>query len=149
MGRRATYRVQLHSGFGFDDVAGLGAYLSDLGVSHIYSSPSTQAVAGSTHGYDVVNPGRLSDELGGAAGHARMTGALRAAGLSQILDIVPNHMATDPLNRWWWDVLENGPASRYAHFFDIHWTETDDRSTPTVLAPISATSTAGCSRPAT
>ncbi len=136
MGRRATYRVQLHSGFGFDDVAGLGAYLSDLGVSHVYSSPSTQAVAGSTHGYDVVNPGRLSDELGGAAGHARMTGALRAAGLSQILDIVPNHMATDPLNRWWWDVLENGPASRYAHFFDIHWTETDDRSTPTVLAPI-------------
>jgi (1->4)-alpha-D-glucan 1-alpha-D-glucosylmutase len=65
-----------------------------------------------------------------------MTGALRRAGLSQILDIVPNHMATDPLNQWWWDVLENGTASRHAHFFDIHWTETDDRLTPTVLVPI-------------
>ncbi len=136
MGRRATYRVQLHSGFGFDDLAGLGAYLADLGVSHVYCSPYLQAVPGSTHGYDVIDPGRISDDLGGPAGHARMTGALRQAGLSQVLDIVPNHMATDPLNQWWWDVLENGPASRYAHFFDIHWPETDDRVLPAVLMPI-------------
>jgi (1->4)-alpha-D-glucan 1-alpha-D-glucosylmutase len=126
----------LHSGFGFDDVAGIGAYLADLGISHVYCSPYMQAVPGSRHGYDVVNPCRLNDELGGAAGHARMARSLRQAELSQILDIVPNHMATDPLNEWWWDVLENGPASRYAHFFDIHWSQADDRPTPTVLAPI-------------
>jgi (1->4)-alpha-D-glucan 1-alpha-D-glucosylmutase len=136
VGRRATYRVQLHAGFGFDDVAGITDYLADLGITHVYCSPYLQAVPGSTHGYDVVDPCRLNDELGGAAGHARMTGALRSAGLGQILDIVPNHMATDPLNRWWWDVLENGPASPYAHFFDIHWTETEDRLNPTVLVPI-------------
>ncbi len=134
--RRATYRVQLHSGFGFDDVAGISSYLADIGVTHVYCAPYLQAVAASTHGYDVVDPGRLNDELGGAAGHARMTAALRQAGLSQILDIVPNHMATDAGNQWWWDVLENGPASRFAHFFDIHWTETDARRRPTVLVPI-------------
>jgi (1->4)-alpha-D-glucan 1-alpha-D-glucosylmutase len=126
----------LHSGFGFDDVAGISSYLADLGVTHVYCSPYLQAVAGSTHGYDVVNPGGLNDELGGAAGHARMTNALRQAGLSQVLDIVPNHMATEAGNQWWWDVLENGPASRFAHFFDIHWTETTYGRRPTVLVPI-------------
>ncbi len=65
-----------------------------------------------------------------------MTAALRAAGLGQVLDIVPNHMAVDSRNRWWWDVLQNGPASRFAHFFDIDWTGPDDRSSYRVLVPV-------------
>ncbi len=119
---RATYRVQLHAGFGFDDVAAIADYLAALGVSHVYCSPYLQAVAGSTHGYDVVDHRRLNPELGGVEAFERMTQALAAAGLSQVADIVPNHMAAIAgQNRWWWDVLENGPSSRWADAFDIDW----------------------------
>ncbi len=119
---RATYRVQLHAGFGFDDVAAIAGYLADLGVSHVYCSPYLQAAAGSTHGYDVVDHHRLNVELGGAEAFGRMTQALAAHGLSQVADIVPNHMAAvGRENPWWWDVLENGPSSQWADAFDIDW----------------------------
>ena len=136
MRSRVTYRVQLHPGFTFDDVAAVAPYLTALGVSHVYCSPYLQATAGSTHGYDVVDPQALNQELGGTSAHAGMVGALRAAGLGQVLDIVPNHMAVDPTNRWWWDVLENGPSSPHARFFDIDWDGGDDKSATTVLVPI-------------
>src|ERR671923_2313331 len=90
----ATYRVQLHAGFGFDDVAAIAPYLAELGVSHVYCSPYLQAAPGSTHGYDVVDHRRLNEELGGEDAFRRMVHALAAAGLSHIVDIVPNHMAT-------------------------------------------------------
>ena len=133
---RSTYRVQLHAGFGFYDAARIADYLAELGVTHLYCSPYLQAAPGSTHGYDVVDPDHVSAELGGAAGHAEMVGALRSAGLGQLLDIVPNHMAAVPANPWWWDVLENGPASRYAAFFDIDWEGADDRYAFRVLEPV-------------
>ena len=132
----STYRVQLHPGFGFQDAAGLTAYLADLGVTHLYCSPSFQAAPGSTHGYDVVDPQHVNRELGGGPAHAELVSALRDAGLGQVLDIVPNHMATDPSNRWWWDVLENGPASPYAAFFDIDWAGRDEKSAYRVLVPV-------------
>ncbi|HUP72773.1 MAG TPA: malto-oligosyltrehalose synthase [Acidimicrobiales bacterium] len=132
----ATYRVQLHAQFPFHAAAALADYLAALGITHLYCSPYFQAAAGSTHGYDVVDPQRFNTELGGAPGHAHMVGELRRAGLGQVLDIVPNHMGADPANRWWWDVLENGHASRYARFFDIDWDGPDDRSAFTVLAPV-------------
>src|SRR6185436_1593073 len=116
----ATYRLQLRPGFGFDDVARLADYLAELGVSHAYLSPYLQAAEHSTHGYDVVDPSRVNRELGGAEAHARMIAALRAHGLGQVIDVVPNHMAiTTPENRFWWDLLEHGAASRYAEYFDI------------------------------
>src|SRR5437899_8466634 len=118
---RATYRVQLHAGFTFDDAAAIVDYLADLGISHLYCSPYLQAAPGSTHGYDVVDHHRVNEELGGRAAHARLTDALRAHGLGQVLDVVPNHMAISPENTWWWDVLRNGPASRYAAYFDVDW----------------------------
>jgi (1->4)-alpha-D-glucan 1-alpha-D-glucosylmutase len=134
---RATYRLQLHPGFDFDDAAGVVGYLADLGVSHVYLSPVQQAAPGSTHGYDVVDPGRPSDDLGGAEGHARLVAAIREAGLGQVLDIVPNHMAiTGPENRWWWDVLENGPSSRWAGHFDVTWDPPEEKLRNTVLMPI-------------
>jgi (1->4)-alpha-D-glucan 1-alpha-D-glucosylmutase len=131
-----TYRVQLHGDFSFADAARIADYLGPLGVTHLYCSPYLQAAPGSRHGYDVTDPGRISEELGGLAGHAAMVGALRADGLGHILDIVPNHMAVDPTNRWWWDVLENGPASRYASMFDIDWEGPENRFPFTVLVPI-------------
>ncbi|HEV7677618.1 MAG TPA: malto-oligosyltrehalose synthase [Candidatus Dormibacteraeota bacterium] len=120
--RRATYRVQLHAGFGFDAAASLSDYLTDLGVSHLYCSPSLQAAPRSMHGYDVVDPARISDELGGAAAFGRMSSAVRSSGLTGVLlDIVPNHMAAHRANPWWWDVLEDGGRSPFAPYFDVDW----------------------------
>ena len=132
----STYRVQLHPGFGFADAAAVAGYLADLGVTHLYCSPYFQAAPGSTHGYDVVDPQHVNRELGGGPAHAELVSALRQAGLGQVLDIVPNHMATDPSNPWWWDVLENGPASPFAAFFDIDWAGRDEKSAYRVLVPV-------------
>jgi (1->4)-alpha-D-glucan 1-alpha-D-glucosylmutase len=133
----STYRVQLHAGFTFDDAVAIVDYLRELGVSHLYSSPVLQAAPGSTHGYDVVNHAVENAELGGAAGHARLSDALRAAGLGQVLDIVPNHMSIGGReNRWWWDVLENGPSSPYASYFDVDWDPPEVKLRNTVLMPV-------------
>jgi (1->4)-alpha-D-glucan 1-alpha-D-glucosylmutase len=134
---RATYRVQLWHGFGFDQAAAIAGYLRDLGVSHLYASPYLQAAEGSTHGYDVVDPTHVNRELGGPEGHARMCAALGDAGLGQVLDVVPNHMAiTGRENIWWWDVLENGPSSVYASYFDVDWDPPESKLRNMVLLPI-------------
>jgi (1->4)-alpha-D-glucan 1-alpha-D-glucosylmutase len=134
---RATYRIQLHKGFTFDDAAEIADYLAALGISHLYCSPYLQAAPGSMHGYDVVDCRRLNGELGGAPAHERMHIALRQQGLRQILDIVPNHMAIiTPHNPWWWDVLENGPSSAYAAYFDVDWETPEGRLRNTVLLPV-------------
>ncbi|MDQ3963010.1 MAG: malto-oligosyltrehalose synthase [Actinomycetota bacterium] len=134
---RATYRVQLHADFDFDDVAALADYLAALGISHVYCSPYLQARSGSTHGYDVVDHSKLSQDLGGRDGYERMVGALAREGLGHIADIVPNHMAvTDRANRWWWDVLKHGPQSRYAGYFDIDWDAPEARLKQQILLPI-------------
>ncbi|MCB0965298.1 MAG: malto-oligosyltrehalose synthase [Ilumatobacter sp.] len=132
----ATYRVQLHPGFGFGDAAAIVAHLADLGISHLYCSPYLQAAPGSTHGYDVADPTRLNDELGGEAAYATLVAALAEHDLGQVLDIVPNHMVTDAANPWWWDVLANGPASRFAPVFDIDWEVRPDGTTDPVLVPV-------------
>ncbi|HKS90207.1 MAG TPA: malto-oligosyltrehalose synthase [Stellaceae bacterium] len=119
---RATYRLQFREEFGFDDAAALAPYLARLGISHLYASPYLAARPGSPHGYDIVDHERLNPELGGEAAFARMVAALRDNGLQQILDFVPNHMgvggADNPL---WLDVLEWGPDSACAGWFDIDW----------------------------
>jgi (1->4)-alpha-D-glucan 1-alpha-D-glucosylmutase len=134
---RATYRVQLQPGFGFDAAAGVAGYLARLGVSHLYCSPYLQAAPGSSHGYDVVDHSRVNAELGGEEGHARLRDALNARGLGQVLDIVPNHMAiAGRRSRWWWDVLENGPSSRYATYFDVAWDPPERKLRNTILMPV-------------
>jgi len=119
---RATYRLQLGPHMRFDDVRALVPYLSSLGVSHLYLSPSLQARSGSTHGYDVVDPTRVSESLGGEDGLRELAGA----GLGIILDIVPNHMGTGDENRWWADEAErvrvfdvDPETGHYRRFFDI------------------------------
>lgn len=119
---RATYRLQFKQGFGFDEAAALAPYLAALGISHVYASPWLKARTGSAHGYDIVDHDALNPELGDGAAFERMVGALRQNGLRQILDFVPNHMgvggADNPL---WLDVLEWGPESVHAGWFDIDW----------------------------
>lgn len=133
----ATYRVQLQPGFGFDEAAGIVDYLARLGVSHLYCSPLLQAVPGSTHGYDVVDPTRVSADLGGEAGFARLCEALRRSEMGIVLDIVPNHMAiTGRENAWWWDVLENGPSGLYASHFDVDWDPPEAKFRNLILVPI-------------
>ncbi|MGH2868882.1 MAG: malto-oligosyltrehalose synthase [Solirubrobacteraceae bacterium] len=110
---RATYRLQLTPEFGFAAARELIPYLRDLGVSHIYLSPSLQARPGSTHGYDVIDPTRISADLGGETGFRSLAAAAHGAGMGIVLDLVPNHMATHEDNRFWTD-----PELR-ERFFDI------------------------------
>ncbi len=134
----ATYRLQLQPSFGFDDAAALAPYLAALGVTHVYTSPILQAAPGSTHGYDVVDHSQVNEELGGAQAHARMCDAFATAGLGQVLDIVPNHMAITTGNTWWADVLENGPSSRWAGHFDVDWEGPESKLRNMVLIPVLA-----------
>lgn len=118
----ATYRVQLHAGFTFRDALHIVPYLHDLGITHLYASPLLQARPGSTHGYDITNHQTLNPELGTAEDYEALCQALQSHGMGQVIDIVPNHMGiAGNDNQWWRDVLENGPASPYAGFFDIAW----------------------------
>ena len=119
----STYRVQFTPDFTFADAEAVVDYLDALGVGALYASPVLEAVPGSTHGYDVVDPTRAREELGGESGRVALHKALRRAGLGFVLDIVPNHMAVDhdDVNKWWWDVLRHGRESRYAEYFDIDW----------------------------
>ncbi|MET3372631.1 (1-_4)-alpha-D-glucan 1-alpha-D-glucosylmutase [Variovorax boronicumulans] len=134
---RATYRLQFHQGFGFDDAIRVLPYLAQLGVSHVYCSPIQRARAGSMHGYDVVAHAQVNPELGGEEGFARFVEALKAHGLGQLLDLVPNHMGVFGAdNAWWMDVLENGPASPFAPYFDIDWQPLNVELTGKVLLPV-------------
>jgi (1->4)-alpha-D-glucan 1-alpha-D-glucosylmutase len=132
----STYRLQLHKGFTFDDAGRVADYLKNLGVSHVYSSPYLQASPGSMHGYDVVDHEKVNKEIGGEECHKRFCERLAHLGLGQVLDIVPNHMATGPQNRYWWDVLENGPWSRYATWFDIDWQSAEVKLQNKILIPV-------------
>lgn len=132
----STYRLQLHARFTFDDAAAIAPYLKELGISHVYCSPYLQAAPGSMHGYDVVDPERVNEELGGEEAHRRFCRRLNELGLGQVLDIVPNHMATGAGNRYWWDVLENGPSSRYSMWFDIDWQSPEVKLQNKVLIPV-------------
>src|SRR4051794_4204207 len=118
----STYRLQFHAGFTFRDAAAIAPYLHDLGITDFYASPYLRARPGSTHGYDVIDHCRLNPEVGTDADYDAWVAAMRDRGMGHILDTVPNHVgvATND-NAWWNDVLAHGPASRYAHYFDIAW----------------------------
>ena len=134
---RATMRLQFHQGFSFADARALAPYLASLGISHVYASPIMTARRGSTHGYDVVDHNSINTELGGEEGLRRLSAALAAADIGLILDFVPNHMGIHYAdNAWWLDVLEWGPKSPYADFFDIDWALLAHRQTDGVLIPI-------------
>jgi (1->4)-alpha-D-glucan 1-alpha-D-glucosylmutase len=133
---RATYRLQMHSGFTFRDALALVPYLADLGVSHLYLSPLSEARPGSTHGYDIVNHNRLNPEIGTEEEFHALAAALHDRGMGIVIDIVPNHMGVGPDNGWWMDVLEWGEASPYAGYFDINWRDGRPDLEGRVLLPV-------------
>ncbi|MXQ10066.1 malto-oligosyltrehalose synthase [Microvirga makkahensis] len=119
---RATYRLQFHKDFTFDDAVKIVPYLARLGISHVYSSPIHMASPGSTHGYDIADHSTINPELGGEEGFRRLSDTLTAHGLKLLLDIVPNHMGVGgQTNGWWLSVLEWGRLSPVANAFDIDW----------------------------
>ncbi len=132
----ATYRLQLTEQFGFEAARAVLPYLVDLGVSHVYLSPCAQAIPGSTHGYDVIDPSRIDAARGGEPTFRNLLESARALGLGVLLDIVPNHLAADERNPRWADVLARGASSRYAKWFDIDWDRGDATGARRVVLPV-------------
>ncbi len=132
----ATYRLQFNASFTFAQAREIVGYLRDLGISDAYASSYLRAVPGSSHGYDVADPSQLNPEIGTDADYWAWIEALRAHDMGHVLDIVPNHMGiAKSANPWWMDVLENGPSSRYAAFFDITWRPVKAELADKVLIP--------------
>ena len=118
----STYRFQFNHNFTLKQASALIDYLSDLGITDCYASPLTLARRGSLHGYDVTDHSIINPEIGGEEQLVEFAYGLRSRDMGLILDTVPNHMCiTHPSNGWWTDVLENGPSSPFARFFDIDW----------------------------
>ncbi|MFE9254345.1 malto-oligosyltrehalose synthase [Streptomyces sp. NPDC006879] len=133
----ATYRLQIQPRFPFAAAERSVPYLADLGVSHLHLSPALEAAAGSSHGYDVVDHGKVREELGGEDGLRSLADRARSHGMGLVLDIVPNHMAVPTplrLNRALWDVLKHGEVSPYSRWFDIDWAAGGGRLLLPVLA---------------
>lgn len=142
---RATYRIQFHKAFTFSDALKLVPYFARLGISHLYASPILMARAGSMHGYDVVDHGRVNPELGGEEGFRALASELRKEGLGVILDIVPNHMAVGAAdNPYWLDVLEKGRDSIFANLFDIDWEPAQANLRDKILVPLLGKPVAEC-----
>jgi (1->4)-alpha-D-glucan 1-alpha-D-glucosylmutase len=134
---RATYRLQLNRDFSLEQAAQLIPYLDELGISHCYLSPILKARPGSQHGYDITDHSSLNPEVATLAEFEAFSADLKRRGMGQILDVVPNHMCvTGADNGWWLDVLENGPMSRFAGYFDIDWYVTGKHVPGRVLLPV-------------
>jgi (1->4)-alpha-D-glucan 1-alpha-D-glucosylmutase len=133
----STYRLQFNRHFTFAQARELVPYLHALGISDCYASPYFQAGAESLHGYDITDHNKLNAAIGSRAEYDDWITALHAHGMGQLLDFVPNHMGIgEPRNLWWADVLENGPSSPYAHYFDIDWHPLKSELRDKVLIPI-------------
>src|ERR1700726_798024 len=132
----ATYRLQFNKDFTFQAATNLLDYLFDLGVTHVYASPIFRSRPGSAHGYDVIDPTRLNPEIGSEADFALFQEGLRKRGMGLVLDVVPNHMSASSENSWWMDVLEYGPDSAYASYFDIDWHPPSRMLEGKVLLPV-------------
>src|SRR3954464_9650982 len=133
----ATYRLQFNKNFTFRQAREIVSYLHELGISDAYASPYFQAGAESLHGYDITDHNKLNAAIGSQEDYDAWIDELHAHGMGQIVDFVPNHMGiNDPQNVWWQDVLENGPSSLYAPYFDIEWRPLKADLHDKVLLPI-------------
>jgi len=133
----STYRLQFNRQFTFTQAREIVPYLDALGISDCYASPYFQARAESLHGYDITDHNKLNAAIGSRADYDAWIADLHARGMGQIVDFVPNHMGIgEPLNLWWMDVLENGPSSIHAPWFDIQWKPLKSDLEDKVLLPI-------------
>src|SRR4051812_37585704 len=132
-----TYRLQLNRQFTFAQAREITSYLRSLGVSDAYSSPYFQARAESLHGYDITDHNKLNAAIGSGEEYDAWIAELHVHKMGQVVDFVPNHMGVgESLNTWWQDVLENGPSSAYAKYFDIEWRPLKTELHDKVLLPI-------------
>lgn len=136
---RATYRIQFHKGFRFQDLQDKLDYLLALGVDTVYASPIFKARPGSGHGYDVTDPLALNPELGTEEDFETLAAAVKDRNMGWLQDIVPNHMAYSPENSMLMDVLESGPESAYRGFFEIDWEHEAPTLNGRLLAPFLGT----------
>jgi (1->4)-alpha-D-glucan 1-alpha-D-glucosylmutase len=132
----ATYRLQLHKGFGFRQANQIAPYLAELGITDLYTSPVMKAAPGSTHGYDVQDHQQLNPEIGTFQELDALAATAREHGLGYVLDIVPNHMGVGSGNALWLDLLENGPSARAARFFDVEWHPIKEELADKILIPV-------------
>ena len=132
----ATYRLQFNNGFGFKEAKALIPYLYTLGITDLYASPVFKARTGSQHGYDATDPKTLNPELGDSEEFFSLTDVLSENKMGLVLDIVPNHMAASSENPCWYDVLQNGPDSSFASFFDIDWRSGKTGLNGKILVPV-------------
>src|SRR5213083_1715417 len=133
----STYRLQFNRWFTFAQAREIVPYLHALGVTDAYASPYFQAGAESVHGYDITDHNKLNAAIGSREEYDSWIAELHAHSMGQVLDFVPNHVGiAEPLNEWWMDVLENGPSSRYAPYFDIDWHPLKSDLRDKVLLPI-------------
>lgn len=132
----ATYRLQFNRHFTLAQAVKLVPYLHELGISDIYASPMTKARPGSLHGYDVLDHNQINPELGTEEDLGNLAASLKENGMGLLLDIVPNHMCVTAANKWWSDVLENGPSSLHSHYFNIIWNPPKAALTNKILLPV-------------
>ncbi len=133
----ATYRLQFNREFTFAQARAILPYLQALGISDCYASPYFQARAESLHGYDITDHNKLNDAIGSREEYDAWMADMQVRGMGQVLDFVPNHMGIgEPQNLWWADLLENGPSSPYAVYFDIDWQPLKSDLRDKVLIPI-------------
>jgi (1->4)-alpha-D-glucan 1-alpha-D-glucosylmutase len=132
---RSSYRLQLHRDFTFKDLKTIIPYLDRLGISTIYAAPFFEAMPGSTHGYDVINPLRINPEIGSLEEFRQIAQELKVRNMQWLQDIVPNHMAFSCLNPWMYDLLEKGPHSPYYHYFDVNWLYPDKQLYGKLMVP--------------
>jgi (1->4)-alpha-D-glucan 1-alpha-D-glucosylmutase len=133
----STYRLQFNRWFTFAQAREIVPYLHALGVSDAYASPYFQARPDSLHGYDITDHNKLNAAIGSREDYDSWIAELHAHSMGQMLDFVPNHVGiAEPLTQWWMDVLENGPSSRYAPYFDIDWHPLKSDLRDKVLLPI-------------
>jgi (1->4)-alpha-D-glucan 1-alpha-D-glucosylmutase len=133
----STYRLQFNRAFTFEDARALVEYLCELGVTDCYSSPILKAMPASVHGYDIVDHSQVNPELGGEERFVELARALRERGMGVLMDVVPNHMSiASSENAWWQDILENGPGSQFARYFDVDWNPPNPSLKNRVLLPI-------------
>src|SRR5213596_1515637 len=132
-----TYRLQFNRWFTFSHAREIVPYLHALGASDVYASPYFQASPDSLHGYDITDHNKLNPAIGSRADYDAWIAQLHAHGMGHVLDFVPNHVGiADSRNGWWMDVLENGPSSRYAPYFDIDWEPLISHLRDKILLPI-------------